>query len=335
MAHFQLVKELNLRDLGVELAIRQLVFSPDGRYLAAKVDLGIGHTHIVVWDLHTMARTADIDCHYYYGELDRHVLQFADNGTVTFGDKRHWNAITGAQLPELPVRGTWGKFNKDRTKLLIVEDKYFDIYDTSDWREERIYADGALIKSAAWTGNDNVLLGIGPSREMLGTTVAGYKVAQGTDVAFRLYDLKARDFTKTKWFPSVFTHRVGRDGWFQSYPIGLVNTDFGANAVLLDGFALIDGRSLEIHEFEDPAVLAAGNGAGGGGTAFTADGHYLFIKDQQQRNGHHRVRNVVIDVATAKKVASLPGGDIGIAITPDSRTLAIGNQQSIELFNIN
>ena len=63
-------------------------------------------------------------------------------------------------------------------------------------------------------------------------------------------------------------------------------------------------------------------------------GNFLYLKAAVWFDGSRPVENVIINTATGKQVATFGGGDEGIAIRSDGRQLAMGNQRSVQILDV-
>ncbi len=68
--------------------------------------------------------------------------------------------------------------------------------------------------------------------------------------------------------------------------------------------------------------------------ALSPDEKYLFLKGDTGRGSAIPARNLILDARTGQKLLSFEGGHKGIAVSPDGKLLAIGNGQSVDIFEI-
>ena len=319
------IAEISIDDIGPQALVSQVAFSPDGNYLAVKATENPGQSDIIIIDTNKKIRLAKIRCDENYSELDRYELQWNNLTTVSFGGLENWNAITGKKLPDLPVIGLWGKFNKDKSKLLtIVKDKYLNIYDTKNWSNYQVASDELSIKDAIWNSDDNIIFGLGISKETFGKIIANHLVNNQYDFALRLYDVKQKSFSKTKWLSDEVQYGTN---------IGKIN--FSSDAVTIGTYSLVDGKHFNSHVFPSMDEVLSNKISAIGGEAFSPDGKYLYFKDIKKHRFFTKVNNLIVETSTLRKVASFSGGDRGIDISPDNRLLALGNSNSIIFLKIN
>jgi len=129
---------------------------------------------------------------------------------------------------------------------LLASPSYIHIYDTNTWDLKRIYADGLFVTEAAWTSENKILLAVRGTRQTLGSTIDGYTISNGSDVALRLIDPAAPEQSKSLWFPAERETRPKYPPWRQSVDIALGPTGFAKNQIVLGANRIIDGRTLEI-----------------------------------------------------------------------------------------
>lgn len=331
---------ISLNDVGKNVFVRRLEFSPDGRLLAAEVDGEIGKTLIVILDAATGKKLSLIPSPVYSGMDTATTLQWVDGGTIiSLNAKYRWNALAATRLPDIPVIGRLRRFNRDRTKLFSAENglgtpSYLHIYDTGSWQGRRFSAEGFSIKAAAWTADDNVLLSVANTQETFGKTIAGHVIKSGFDRALRLFDPSAEKHTKTVWFPAQSVPGGGHIEWQPSASLDLGISCFASNLITIGTDQYVDGGTLQISRFYPDQKIDEHKAAPAGGHACSADGHYLFAKDTQWLDGSHQVANAIIDLEASKVVATFPGGHIGISASADGKFIAVGNKNSILTYSI-
>ena len=321
-------------------AVMKMTFSPDSRYLAIVAAPEPGKTDIVVWDLKLDRQQALIHCppdHHNISVQD--ILWLQDGKVITFGAKWEWNPMTGEPLPDNPVIGREARLNKDGSKMLtisgpMVGPSYLNIYDTKDWSLQKLYVDGLAVETAAWTAEDKILVGAAVTKETFKKTIDGHFITHGQDVALRLLDPIGKTPTKAVWFPAVPDDRPRYAPWKPSTSVDLTVSSFSRNLIALGANRIVDGNTLKITSYYSLEELENDNSAGGGGKVFSKDGKYLYIKDAKWFDNRKPVTNAIIDTAAGKPIAQFSGGDRGIAISPNGQQLAIGNDRSVQILNL-
>ncbi|MBV6324888.1 WD40 repeat domain-containing protein [Duganella violaceipulchra] len=334
----------HLRDVDIstfwhKAIIRQLAFSPNSKYLAIKLDPMLGTTDVTIIEIRTGKKISTMHSPEYLGMSRDEKLQWLDNEIVFLGSRYRWNALTGTRLTDAPVIGWQALFNKDRSKLATVENglgtpSYLHIYDTKKWSDQRTYVDDLSIATMAWTSDGNLIMSVGTTPKAMRKTIEGYQILQGADVALRLFNTNNQIFTKTIWFPA---HAIKTDKgieWNPSADLTLGISCFGSNNATLSVNKYLDGRTLTIKQFYTNEQVKSNSVAMIGGQACSADGRFLFIKDVNSFDGHHKAANSIIDLALAKQVGTFPGGEEEIATSDDGRFLAFGGGKGASIFFI-
>ena len=322
-------------------AVMKMTFSPDSRYLAIVAAPEPGKTDRVVWDLKQDRQQALIHCppdHHNITVQD--ILWLQDGKVITFGAKWQWDPMTGEPLPDNPVIGREARLNKDGSKMLtisgpMVGPSYLNIYDTKDWSLQKLYVDGLAVETAAWTAEDKILVGAAVTKETFKKTIDGHFITHGQDVALRLLDPTGKTPTKAIWFPAVPDDRPRYAPWKQATDVVLTVSDFATNQVALGAGRLINAKTLEIltyYSIEDMVSNKVSTGTGG--MCFSPDGKFLYIKSGQRFDTQKPPTNSIIDTSNGKQVAQFIGGDRGIAISPNGQQLAIGNDRSVQILNL-
>jgi len=334
-------KNIDLSDLGNDVIVKKMTYSPDGRYLAIVVNPMHLQTDIVIWDMEPDKKLSHIHCPYNYGDLSDHQLLWSRDGKViSFGAKHQWQALTGIELPDNPAIGRAARLNKDGSKMLTIvgaigEPSTIHIYDTANWHLQKRYADGFAVETAAWTAEDKILMGVHVTKEVFGKTFDAHTIGHGPDVALRLLDPAGKEPTRALWFPAVPDDRPDYLPWKQSIDVVLSVSNFARNQIALGAGRLIDGNTLAITSyFSIDDIVHDKVSTGTGGMVFDPLGKYLYIKSAMWFDGSRPVENVIINTATGKQVGTFDGGDEGIAIRSDGRQLAIGNQRSVQILDV-
>ncbi len=337
----KLQKTIDLSDIGSAVMVKKLSFSPDGHYLAIVVDPEFGKTDIVVWDMEKDKKQSHIHCPYPYGGLrDHDLLWMRDGKVISFGAKRQWNPLTGEALSDNPAIGRGARLNKDGTKMLTIVGTIGDpstihIYDTTNWQLQKLYVDGLAVESAAWTAEDKILVGAHNTKETLNTTIDGYTITHGPDVAIRLIDPKGKEASKGIWFPAIPDDRPNYLPYKQAIDVVLSVSNFETNMIALGAGRIIDGKSLRIttyYSIED--IVNNKVATGTGGMVFDPSGKFLYLKNFGWYDNRSPARNSIIDTLKGKELANFTGGFVGIAMHPDGNQLAIGDVDRVLILNL-
>jgi len=337
----KLKNTIDLGFVGPSSVIEKLSFSPDGHYLAIVDNASIMKTDIVVWDLQRNKMQSHIHSPIDYGDsLSNDLLWSRDGKAIYFGAKNQWDPISGESLPDSLVIGRAARLNKDGDKLFtivgdVVSPSYIYIYDTKDWSVKKIYADGLYVGTAAWTSENKIMLGVWGTKNTINKMMDGRFLA-AMDVGLRLIDPLGNSPTKTIWYPAVPDDRPHYYPWTRSADVSLSASSYASNQIALGAGQIIDGRTMNIltyyshDELVNKISLAAS-----GGMVFSADGRYLFLKDLRSIEiGGSHATNVIIDASTGKVVSRFNGGHKGIAISPNGKSLAIGDLNSVQVFDL-
>ncbi|MDI2590614.1 hypothetical protein POF45_04090 [Pseudomonas sp. 681] len=333
-------KTISFGDFFSRPFVEEIVYSPDGRYLAIVYHSAYMQSDIVIWDLQLDKKQSHIHCPFDYGNMsDVHLLWSRDGKVISFGAKRQWDPLTGASLPDNPAIGRSARLNKDGSKMLTIigaigEPSYIYIYDTKSWALQKLYVDGLAVKKAAWTSEDKIMVGVSGTIQTLNKNIDGRSLVR-PDVGLRLLDPSGKTPTKAVWFPAVPDDRPRYFPWKQAVDVDLTVTNFAGNQIALGIGRIINGKTLDILTYYSLEDIESDKVSPGlGGMVFSLDGRYLFIKGGAWFDGRKPVVNSVIDTSNGKQVAQFGGGDRGIAISPNGKQLAIGNVHSVQIFNI-
>ena len=342
----KLTRTIDLSHIGSVVAVRKLSFSPSGRYLAIVVDPELGKTDIVIWDMKTGKTQSHVHCPYQYGVLaDHDLLWIRDGKVISFGAKRQWDPMTGESLPDNPAIGRAARLNKDGTKMLTIvgavgDPSYIHVYDTRTWELNKLYQDGLSVVTAAWTADDNIVVGAGLTHGLYSKVIDGYKPQRRQDVALRLVDSSGKQATKTKWFPAIPTADEKHPFRFGFPPAGVGTPNFVRNKVFSAFGIVIDGKTLEIDKFSgfDSFIQAGYDVPGGFGIALSPDGTLIYLRGAYFKyGGHEPIMNSIADSATGRpllKFGPIPTGGDGFSISPDGSILVVGLESSVQVFNI-
>jgi WD40 repeat protein len=336
----KLESTIDLSKIGPVIAIRKLSYSPDGRYLAIVVSSELSMADIVVWDTELGKKQSYIHCPYSYEAFPGFEPIWLQGGKViSFGAKFQWDALTGQELPNNPAVGRLARLNKNGTKMLTIvglpsNPSYIHIYDTTTWDLQKLYVDGLYVEAAAWTAEDKILVGLRTTRESLHKTFDGYTIEQGSELALRLIDPTGKDATKGVWFPAVRDERPNNLPWRQEKSVDISVTNFQKNLVTLGANRLVSGETLEIFSYYSLEQIVSDDTPGGGGMSFSADGKFLYIKDAKSFGGNKPAMNAIIDTDLKIQVSRFSGGNYGIAVNPNGKQLAIGDDLRVRIFSL-
>ena len=338
----KLDKKIDLTTVGSsDSTVKKMTFSPDGRYLGIVESPDILRTDIVVWDLQLGKAQSHIHCAYNFAALPGYDLLWNRDGTViSFGAAEQWDAMTGAALPNNPAVGQSAKLNRDGSKLLTIMTKvdgsYIYVYDTKTWALQKLYLDGLTVETAAWTADDRILAGVSVTRNLLGQKFDVRTVTGQYDTAMRLIDPSNKEVTKAVWFPAESTGDP-KSPFTYAFPIGSHGiSNFVTNQLFLDAGFVIDGTTLKVSRYQsfDKDDIAPGSF----GMGFSGDGRYLYLKGASfSFGGHAAIKNSVVDVASGTPVLQFRGAmdnEGGLAVSPDGKHLALGDADSISIFNL-
>lgn len=320
-----------------------MAFSPDGRYLAIVINTTtIAQTDIVVWDMKLNKEQSYIHCQGNYSvQSNDNLLWSIDGKIISFGAKRQWDPMTGESIPDNPAIGRAARLNKDGSKMLTIvteadgkHGKHFIyIYDTRTWELQKIYGDGLIIESAAWTSDDKIMVGV-VAGAMFGKVLDGHTINH-YDVALRLIDPSGKEPIKALWFDSVPDERPHYSPWKRSTEVSLSVSNFASNQIALNAGQIINGKTMDILTYFTVENMENNSvSTGVGGMVFSPNGKYLFIKAGEWFDGRKPVVNSIIDTTTGKQLAQFGGGNNGIAISPNGQQLAIGNNTSVQILSL-
>ncbi|RDU98756.1 WD40 repeat domain-containing protein [Trinickia dinghuensis] len=314
--------------------VKKMSFSPDGRYLGLVETTSESATDIVVWDIAANKEQARIHCDFNYADLPWEKLLWLQGGkVVTFGDGAQWDAMSGKALPDNPARGRMARLNKDGTKMLGISGTIGDpstifVYDTRTWVEHKIDVDGLYVGAAAWTADDKIIALVSETADSRGKVANGHDV-KPYDTAIRLIDPSGKTSTRDVWFAGERTGNPQiplRDAFSVESDM---EPNFAKNEVFLDSGRVIDGTTLAVRPYalEETA-----------GIAISPDGRWLFAKGMTSVDPTLKpVLNTIVDTASGRAISQFSGGMEhlgGIAASPNGQWLAIGDENSVFLFNL-
>lgn len=349
---------------GKKVTVMGAAYSPNGNYLAIWDVAGVAATHIIVWDLKSNKLQSHTDrLREDFGIYPNAVLTWTpDNKYITFGwggqkkPIQFWDPMTGKLDHEVPpyVAATSLQFNKDGTKALaspgIGGNPKFRIYDTKTWSYQEFNEGEMYVGGVAWAPDGQVVaVGYwhGTTREGVGS-VRGEKSDDGqaikvNDLIARLIDPAGHLADRTKVLipsmPKTVSSGNKEFTYYQSQtqsPLFVVSSLSGEVIAvglgnLLNGSTLnmrIYATNADIREHKVPIAMQPRN------IAISPDGRYLYLKGDARDESSDAARNLVIDTQTGSQLLWFHGGVGGIAIRRDGRQLAVGDGDSVKLFNI-
>jgi WD40 repeat protein len=323
------------------LAVMKMTFSPDSRYLAIVTWSSASSTDVVVWDMERDRQQSRIHCQYDYASDSEDILLWsADGKTISFGAKKQWDPMTGDPLPDNPAIGRAARLNKDGSKMLTLVGTIGDpssvyVYDTKTWALQKIYVDGLAVPAASWTADDKILVSAMTTTETAGKTLDGH-VVQWYDTAIRLLDPSGKDKTKAVWFPRQPTDDP-KSPYTYAFPAGTGGqTNFATNQIFFVSGEVIDGATLSVRHYQSLAPSDIAPGAFGMG--FSPDGKFLYLKGATfAEPGYKPLENSIVDTASGNQVLQFDGamGSGGsLAVSPDGRSLALSESNSIHVFKL-
>ncbi len=338
----KLRKVIDLTVSGTSLStVRKMKFSPDSRYLAIAENTDILKADVVIWDMLEWRQHVRIHLPYdYAGSSGWKLFWSADGKIISFASRRQWDTVTGEALPDRPVVGRDGRLNKDGSKLLTIvgeigvpSDIY--VYDTKTWTAQKLHLDGLAAETAAWTADDRIVVGAAVTRESKGKMLDGH-LAQIYDVALRVIDPSGKDATRTLWFPAAPTGD-SKHPYSLSFPIGShMEPNFSTNEIFFGAGKVFGVDALKIRKYScfDKEALAPG----AFGMGFSPDGKLLYLKGASLSGGDRPpIQNSIVDVQSGKPVLQFNGAmdhQGGLAVSPDGKTLALGDSHSIFIFDL-
>jgi WD40 repeat protein len=339
-------KEVINLGLGDNFRVKDLAFSPDGRYLAIFGNLDAISRWLVIWDVaakHEIARMTDIGAGFETNPRLA-ILWAQDNSFVTLGmsfkddpnnpaspwQMRLWNPLTGEKIRDVNVRAWYATLNRDGTELLtasgFTNHAEFRIYDTRTWafREypgnEILYGEGTL----AWTAQNQVFAA-GP---WYGTPVL--PDLQPNDILARVIDPSGQVSAQTLLLAPSKPAAVPTQGWVGTFDPRWSAVDEVGNKIAVGRgtIKVLSGDSLRVLYTYSPldwAHLAAGR------FVFSPDGKYLYILSD---HAVAQTESVILDAETGRPIGRFPGGTAGLAVSPDGHWLAIGDGAFIKIFAV-
>lgn len=338
-------RTIDLSNEGRDSWIFLLTFSPDSRYLAVVDNPNLGSSTIIIWDLQLdREQTRIAGLPPFGGNPQVELLWSPDGKYISYGSRNpvlFWDPLTGHVVKELAVAPPvdWSRFNKDGSKLLVNRDILaragFRIYDTSSWEFHDYGDDGLIIQTLSWTAEDKVLVGGAWPRANVGRALDGM-IPQMSDSLVRLIDPSGRDAPRSVLLaPSSLRDYKGivHSVPFQSYAPDSAIVNYRTNKIAIGFGKIIDGRTMEIFTYASDDDILSGK-IPAGGRAFSPDGNYLYLLGLIGIRRADSIKSLVMDARTGLVVASFPGGQNGLAASPDGKHLAVGNGRSIDFYDV-
>lgn len=333
-------------------SVSRLVFSPDGRYLAILVDNTSRRiSDIIVWDLKLDREQTRIENLPIYAFPYVKLSWSPDGRYISLGiagqgrPMQLWNPLTGATAHELDVKGAIPSvYSEDGSKLLInttpivqlhpVEGSY-RIYDTKSWNFRDYSADGLMVRTLAWTSDQKVILAGEWPKWSVGRSIDGV-IPQMSDVLIRRVDPDGMESSRTV----VVGHgnvMSGRPDVILAGPVSCSTstTDASGNMLALGSghIMVLNTKTLNAAFFYAPSESdsireAMPDGALGANIAFSHDGKFLFL------GGQGREKSLILDASNGAQVGNFASGDRGLAVSPDGKTLAQGNGNTVDMLTL-
>ena len=346
------------------VTVMSMAYSPDDNYLAI-VDVTRGAaTHITVWNLKTKKLQSHTDrLHTDFGIYPDAVLSWTPDGkyiTFGYGGKKNpiqfWDPITGSIVKTAApgVVATSLQFNKQGTKAVaspgVGGSSKFRIYDTVTWSYTEFDEGQLYVQDVAWASDDKVVA-VGYWHTRVGEEGGGTNSKGGGDEqAIKLNDVVARlidpsghleDHTKVL-IPSLpktvgSSNREVTYNQSQAPSAPFLVSDADGTVMALGLGNVLNGRTLDMLTYATnkdivghkvPLAVQPRN------VAISPDGNYLYLKGSALDNSSEGARNLIVDTRTGKQVLWFRGGSDGIAIRPDGKQLAVGDGQSVKLWDI-
>ena len=332
--------------VGDTFRVKNLAFSPDGRYLAIFGSLDPGRRLLDIWDLEARRDIAHITDIAAGPERNPRlsILWAHDNSFVTLGmsfndhpndpaspwKMRLWNPLTGETIQDVEVQAWYAVLNRDGTKLLTAAGSRnraaFRIYDTHTWmyREypgnEILYAKGTL----AWAAQNRVFAA-GP---WYGEPVL--PGLQPSDVLARLIDPSGQETAQTILLASSKAAASSNPDQTESFDPRYSAIDGAGNKIAV-GWGTIKVLSGDpfrvLYTYSPPKVAGVAEGT----FVFSPDGKYLFIMSTPSAV---EADSVILNAETGKQVGKFPPGTAGLAISPDGYWLALGDGAAVKIFAV-
>ena len=333
-------------------SVSRIVFSPDGRYLAVLVDNASRRvSDIIVWDLKLDQEQSRIENLPIYA-FPYIKISWSPNGRyISLGmggqgwPMKLWNPLTGAVEKELDVKSALPSVSsRDGSKLLVnttpivylnpIEGSY-RVYDTRSWNFRDYSADGLMVQTLAWTSDQKVILaGVWP-KWSVGRSIDGV-TPQMSDVLVRRVDPDGIENSRTV----IVGHGIamaGRPDVILAGPVSCATstTDSSGDMLALGSghINVLNTKTLSTVFFYAPSESdsireALPDGALGANVAFSHDGKFLFL------GGQGTEKSLIIEALTGAEVGTFSSGRRGIAVSPDGKTLAQGNGNSVYLLTL-
>lgn len=350
-----------LRDtisLHADNRVMQLTYSPDGKFLAiAETPLSY-NASIVIWNISEHREQAIIPDLNTYAKAPARLLWSPDNRYLTFGigsgpeaPMKCWDPMTGKLLQEVPLVGTNGHFNQDGTKLLVrsgdAEQPTIRIYDTATWNFQELEVRGLGWLLVAWGADGNVIAfgnwnvrGAGVwNSGTLPIAPDGTTLGPADAVAF-VIDPSKRSTPKTILISPALRSQVpgiSRPVFQPTIQFNFLAEDSSHTHIAAGLGLVLDTKTLNLMKYADssdiiagkiPAPLFAAN------VAMSPDGQFLFLKGAGLMGNDNQSRSLILDTRTGLRRRWIDGGHDGIAISPNGKEMAIGQANSVQIYDL-
>lgn len=346
----------NSINMGPGFYVVRLTYSPDGRYLAIG---DAASSNIVIWDLkekreqtrihvRSNGRMSSNNLHWSTGE-DIHWSpdgRYITNGIGKdmpmwdenfVGKMEFWDPMNGRVIKELPVIARTGmtRLSQDGSKLAIhsgqFKDKYsITVYDTTTWKATELDSGSVVIEDITWVAEDKILV-VGSALSKGESDFAledGRRIKSGSTVA-KLIDPSGKKSSYT----TVLLDPPGLKE--PQYHAQVLLSDFLNNRVVAIG-ADASLMSLDIqsmaknYHFHQKDSQSAPDGRWG--SALSIDGKYLFILNHASKK---QTNNIIFDVLNGQSIGQfITENTWGLAVSSDGKTLAIGHESEVLLYDL-
>lgn len=334
---------IKVRDLGSSAWVQILSFSPDSRYLAIGDTPTAASSAIVVWDLQLdREQTRITELPPFAGRPQVGIEWSPDGKSITFGTGtpiRFWDPLTGRVVKELADEPPhlWARYNKDGSKLLINREPLggggsFRIYDTRTWQFRDYGDDGLHIQALSWTSDDYVLVAGEWPKVSAGRTLDGL-VPQTADTLMRLIDPSGRQPARAALLAQALSNDVTGVGHpipVQNFWIDAATVNYPTDKIAIGPGKIVDARTLKVLTYATDEDITS-HKIPIGDRAFSSNGNFLYLLGSNKEGTE---KSVVMNTLTGTPIATFTGGHNGLAASPDGKRLAIGNGQSVDLYDV-